>query len=252
LNQRVRELCPDRIFSRGISVGCGSGFKEIALVEQNLVSSFDCFELSHERILHGEKIAKEKGLSEVVRFFHGDAFELVTTSESYDFVHWNNSLHHMMNVNDAIKWSKEVLVSGGLFYMDDYIGPNHLQWSDAMLREMQNVLESLPSRFLRNVQTGIPIIQIKIGRPDLAQMIRFDPSEAADSERIMESILEYFPQAHLSYNGGVIYHTALSGLYENFIHDQEGLDQLNLLLMIDGILADRGMNQYATALAVKE
>ncbi|MEO0565364.1 MAG: hypothetical protein AAF125_24870, partial [Chloroflexota bacterium] len=62
---RLKNTFPDRLpVERAISIGSGAGVKEMTLLEQGLVMSFDLFELSSFRIGQGKKIAKDRGLSD--------------------------------------------------------------------------------------------------------------------------------------------------------------------------------------------
>ena len=70
ITQRAKELAGDRYpFSRGISVGCGNGQKEITLVRQGLVSSFQLYELSAVRIDQGRRLAAKFGVENKVSLF---------------------------------------------------------------------------------------------------------------------------------------------------------------------------------------
>lgn len=108
LINRTKKLLGDSLpFERGISVGCGNGTKEINLIRQNVVSSFDLFEFSEQRIADGIKLAESFGLEANVRFMREDAFKIINEPEQYDMVHWNNSLHHMFDVFKSVEWSKK-------------------------------------------------------------------------------------------------------------------------------------------------
>jgi SAM-dependent methyltransferase len=162
LTQRAKEMaghcCP---FSRGVSVGCGNGQKEITLIRQGLVSSFELYELSEVRVEQGRKLARKLGVEDRVNFYIGDAFEIVKDIESFDFVHWNNSLHHMLDVEASIKWSYNVLSKEDV-YMDDYVGPSRFQWSDKMLEMVSKVRGVLPENYLVNPRSPISYCHNKL------------------------------------------------------------------------------------------
>ena len=81
-------------------------------------------------------------------------------------------------------------------------------------------------------------------------MILNDPSEAADSERIIQSVKKYFPNAEITLTGGVIYHHALNDILQNFDEEKDKW-VLNLFMIIDDLCTDLGETHYATALAIK-
>lgn len=267
LHSRVRKMAIDRLpFSKGISVGCGNARKEIALLREGIVRSFVLFELSDIAIKQGKELALKEGFQDRTEFILGDAFDIIQEEESFDFVHWNNSLHHMLDVEKALRWSRWVCKKGGMFYMDDYVGPNRFQWPEKFLAIASAIREPLPQRYLLRCPYGSLVLRYlfahlplpsrikyqprKLQRPDLNTFIFDDPSEAADSERILLCLKQYFPDAEIILTGGVIYFLALSGILQNF-DEVKDKALINFLLSIDDACADRGETLYATALALK-
>jgi SAM-dependent methyltransferase len=230
---------------KGVAVGCGTGEKEIDLIKQGVVESFDLYEISQNRINKGNDLLKKHGLQDKVSFFQEDPFKI---DKRYDLIHWNNSLHHMFDVYDAVKWSRDRLFAGGLFYMDDFVGANRFQWPDeqlAIASAVRHVYQGTP--FIINPNSGQPL-NTTIKRPDLQRMIETDPTEAADSERILGAVLHHFPNAEIINTGGLIYHLALSDMLHNFT---EGSTELNILLQLDELCIKLGHSHYAVALAIK-
>ncbi len=240
-------------FGKGISVGCGTGQKEINLVKLGIVETFFLYELSDERIKIGRDLVEKQGLADNVHFVHGDAFEVIERKESFDFVHWNNSLHHMMNVSEAVEWSKGILKKGGLFYMDDFIGATRFQWSDRQLEMATAVREIFrDSKYLIDPRDKAKLLPSQIHRPNAGSLARDDPSEAADSSNILEAVKKFFPNAFLQETGGVIYHLVLNDMLANFGENNEDKLFLDLLLLIDSLCCQLGETQYGVALAIKE
>lgn len=115
LINRAMQLADDRYpFHRGISVGCVNASKEISLIVQGLVTSFTLFDLSQVSIEKGKA-----GVEDKVDFIQGNAFDALIVKEWFDFVHWNNSLHHMHNVDEAVRWSYSVCKKGGMFFKEE-------------------------------------------------------------------------------------------------------------------------------------
>lgn len=251
LNHYIKIKYKDKIpFKNGISVGCGTGKKEMLLIKQGLVNHFDLFELSTHRIEEGIKLAENMGLASKVSFKKGNAFELVKRDQQYDFVHWNNALHHMMNVDNAIAWSHKILLKDGLFYLDDYVGPNRLQWTDKMLEIATRLRETLPKKFLINPKDTTKMVNLKLSRPNIEKLIEQDPSEAVDSENIINSVKKYFPNAYIKLTGGVIYHLAMSNILHNF-EEKEDKEIMDILMLLDDMCTEIGETHYAVAVAVK-
>lgn len=239
--------------SRAISVGGGHGHKEMRLLEAGLVEHVDIYELSEQRIEQGRGRARASGLEGRITFHLDDAFEAVRRPE-YDLVHWNNSLHHMLDVDRAVLWSRQVLRPGGLFYMEDYVGPNRFQY-DARTRAVASAVRAaLPDRLLRNPQHQDELLPRTINNISAARLAEADPSEAPQSDRILGAVRVHFPNAEIVSTGGVIYNLALKDAVANFDEADPGdAARLESLLLLDAVATETMEIQthYAVALAFK-
>lgn len=247
LTERMRRESPDG-WERGISIACGAGVKEIELVKQGLVRHFDLFEISEVRARQGMELARQHGVSDRVDFHICDAFE--EDLGQYDLVYWNNALHHMLDTHAAVAWSRERLVLGGSFVMDDFVGPNRHQWTEAELDIAQMVRELVPEQYLRHPLSPQSRIALRPTPHPASELIRRDPTEAADSENIVPAVNKYFPNAEIIYTGGIVYQLALSDVIANFTEDED-LPLLNALLLADEGYARAGLSHYAVAIARK-
>ena len=215
----------------GLSVGCGTGSREIALVEAGIVESMTLYEFSRVALEIAEKNAKAKGIAHKMQFILGDAFALERSR--FDLVYWDNALHHMPDVHTALVWSRNRLEKNGILYMNDFVGASRFQWGEELLNACNNVLEAF----------GIAPVY----PPSYEYMVKSDPSEAADSARIKEELFSIFPNATWVPTGGAIYHVGLTGR-EFEIPD----NVLAKLLHFDAVLNSAGTYVYAIASAVKE
>jgi 2-polyprenyl-3-methyl-5-hydroxy-6-metoxy-1,4-benzoquinol methylase len=270
LTNRAKVLAGDRCpFIHGVSVGCGNGSKEVNLLRDGLVKTFSLFDLSEECLRQARELAEKNQVAGRIQFHCTDAFEVVKERECFDFIHWNNSLHHMFDVDMAVKWSYEICKKGGMFYMDDFVGPSRFQWSDQMLQVASRVRAVLPEKYLSQPVPASYIGKVKwalkrllfssqdqylystvISRPTVEAMIADDPSEAADSTRILAAVKNFFPDAEVTLTGGAMYGLALNDILQNF-DEHKDAHLLDLILIIDDLCAALGETQYATALAIK-
>jgi SAM-dependent methyltransferase len=249
-HRRIGELAPPGGFPRAISVACGHGGKELDLLELGLVQHFDLYEISDARVERGRERAAELGLSDRVTYRLADAFA-EQLPDDYDLVYWNNAIHHMMDTPAAVRWSRDRLRLGGVFAMDDFVGAARFQWPDAQLHMMRRVREELPERFLVDPRDPSRRLPVKVKRPQEAALVARDPTEAADSERILPAVRKYFPGARVVLTGGVIYHSALNDVLANFADDGTDAELLAQILLVDEALTRAGHTQYASALARK-
>ena len=249
----IRSRSNNRVFDRAVSVGCGSGGLEINLVKSGIVKGFDLFDLSPKRIAQGEKSARELGVSQAIRFYKSDPFDSIEPG-SVDLVFWHSSLHHMPDAGAAIEWSFKILKNGGMFYMNDFVGPSRFQWSDNLLSNANRIRGSIPGRYFKNPYSNDGILPREIKRPNPGLVRLNDPSEAADSSRILSSLLNYFPGAEIIRLGGIVYYLVLNDVLHNYDEstpaDRDALDQL---LKQDEAFAQNPEeeNLYAAAVAFK-
>ena len=250
---------------RGIAIACGSAHKEISLLERGLIERFDVFEISDACIRMGKELARKAGVADRIDFVRCDAFSPIKEKETYDFVHWNNSLHHMTDTEAAVRWSAGVCKTGGVFFMDDYVGPTRFQWSPMMLAVATLVRQALPRKYLYNPDNAGKIsleqalassdpaafFGTSFVKPSIETMLRSDPSEAADSQNILPSVKKYFPAAQIKITGGVVYHLTLNDIIVNFDETADA-HLLDLLLLLDDMCAAMGETHYAAVLAVKQ
>jgi len=244
-----------RRLKHGVSVGCGKGDKELQLLQLDIVEKFICFDLSEGAIKIAKESAKRLDLEDRIEFLVADAFTYNFENLTIDLVHWSGSLHHMIDVPFAVKWSHDILEQGGVFYMSyEYVGPNLFQFPIHVLNIANEILDELPHKYLKHPHADGQYMG-RIVNVDPKVLHLQDPSEAADSEKILGSIKDFFPQAEIIPLGGIIWAVALTGLYHNF-DESNAVDAsaLSHLLQIDKQYAqgeNACMSLHASALAIK-
>ena len=227
-----------------VSIGAGTASKELSLAMAGYVSHWDCFDLSNARIEAGRRKAEEKGFGENMRFRQEDAFQ--AACPEYDMVFWSQSLHHMFDIGEAIDWSIAHLKSGGVFVMDEFVGPNRFQWTDEMLRAAKAARDRLEEWHLVIPEAPEKRFPRVMPRPSPDAVAKADPTESACSEEILGQVQARLPGADIVQLGGVIYHVALSGILTNFTEEDEVL--LSDLLAYDAELAEKGLSVMAACL----
>lgn len=247
--KRIRMEFPGRKFRRAISVGGGTGVKEMALLTAGLLEFLDLFELSELRIELGIAQAQKLGIESRVRFHQTDALEQVR-DPAYDLVYWNNSLHHMLDVPRAVAWSHGVLENEGVFYMNDFVGPTRMQWSDQTLEIVSGIRAALPERFLKDPNRKGASLVTRIRRRSAREMSREDPTECADSDRILDAVRDYFPEALVLPIGGAVYHLVLNDVLHN-IDEELDREYLDLLMALDEVCSPFCDPHYCVAIGRK-
>jgi ubiquinone/menaquinone biosynthesis C-methylase UbiE len=251
LYRLVKQRFPERLpAARAISVGAGTGEKEMNALDRGITSHFDLYEVAEHCIVQGRQMARDRGLERQVEFHLANAFEAVKGEGLYDMVFWNQALHHMADARGAVVWSARVLRPGGLFVMDDYVGATRMQWPDEMLDYSTRFRAGLPAAYLASPVTPGLIHGVTCGRPDEDDLIAYDPSECADSANILPAINDYFPRVEVILTGGGVYHCGLSDVLHN-IMEAGDTAQLDRALELDWQAVASGLTQYGVALGTK-
>ncbi len=246
-----KHLKQGKKFKKAIAVACGNGRKEMRLVKKGMVEHITLYELAKNRIEEGKILAKNMGIENKVEFVYGNAFEMEKEKGKYDLVIWLNAIHHMMDTPMAIEWSKDMLISGGFFVMDDYVGPNRFQWPRIVMETCNKARAKFPkSIFNRSEQFPKKRHQVlRVVDQNLVSGV--DPSEAADSARLLEALSFAFPnRQEFLYSSGVstlalndISSRILDKRYEPFIEHTINLD-------LD--LVGKGHIGFASTIAIKD
>lgn len=247
----AKERFPDRLpAARAVSVGAGTGEREMQAIERGLASHFDLYEVAEYCVDRGRQIARERSLEGQVDFHLANAFEAVTGEACYDMVLWNQALHHMPDARAAVAWSARVLRPGGLFVMDDYVGATRMQFSDELLEYSTKFRAGLPPAYLADPWFEGKQLPVTCTRMDESALIAVDPSECADSDSILPAIHDHFPTAEVILTGGGVYHCGLNEVLHN-IMEAGDTAQLDRALDLDWQAVSCGLTHYGVALGQK-
>ncbi len=238
INAFLRAHYADKKFDRALSIGCGSAHKELQLLKDELVGQFDLYELSGSVIEAGKKTAEKFGVADRATFFKADIFgkENNDEKEKYDLVHWDNALHHMFSVKDAIALSKRMLKPGGVLVIDDYVGPSYMQIDAEDYKFADSVRLLLDKKYIKNNtedKDRFPLSP-KSPRIPVERFLATDPSEMVDAGNILPEIDRQCAGASVIKTGGILYFLGLRPLFGNFdAKNKDDLEVLSNLLKLD-------------------
>ncbi|MDP9169132.1 MAG: class I SAM-dependent methyltransferase, partial [Acidobacteriota bacterium] len=142
---------------RFVSLGSGNCDLEISLAlrlreqgHNNFL--FDCVDLNHAMLRRGAAAAREAGLEDNFCFLQGD-LNAWRPRDAYHAVIANQSLHHVVNLENLFGEVKRSLRPGGRFVVSDIIGRNgHLRWPEA-LETVHEFWRRLPPSYRWNRRT---------------------------------------------------------------------------------------------------
>ena len=223
---RFKEYVP---FDDVLIVGCGNGWLERQLYDLGIGKHFDAFDMSEKYINE----AKELKQSRTIDYFLDDINTMSKIEDDkYDAVFNFAVLHHVTEVDNALKKLARCLKTNGLMFNEEYVGPARNQYSDQHLKHMLEVMSDLPEKFRTKV---------KFLRPPL-ENFRVEPSEAIHSDLILPLIPKYFDVVYQrNLNGGIAYQLLHNNIQE-FEDDSntESVKWLEYLLKQDVVYTDDG------------
>jgi len=201
--------------SKGLSLGCGVGGLERHAIGINICKHFDAYDFSDESIKVAKKYSDELGFSKIINYKICDVNKIILEENKYDVVFACMSAHHFSSLEWIFEQVKISLKSGGLFILNEYVGPNQFQWTDEQLDIANKLLEIIPLKYRKSISTP-GVYKNQIIRYTIEQMNLIDPSEAIRSEDILGCLKNLFSIIEIDCYGGTILHLLLHDIVGNF------------------------------------
>lgn len=205
----IRQQLPELGQSHVLSLCCGDGSFECALVEQGVFGRVTGMDISPARVAAGNaRIAASampcgQPLAERVQLRCADVNQADYGQGAYDVVLAKSSLHHIENLEHAFGQIHRCLKPGGKLVSIDFFGPTRFQWTDTQLALRSWFWRQRVPAALRHDDSGQPIPEIT--RPSVQSMVEMDPSEAVRSGELYALLLEHFElQSDLALGGALL------------------------------------------------
>lgn len=228
----------------GISIGCGSGHKELKLIKAGAVEHFTLVELVPELLESARKRFEAEGLASNAWCYEGSFEQLI--DHRFDLIYFDNSLHHMYDIKNLIPKVLTMLKPGGFFVMDDFVGPTYNQFTEEVYNYADHVRRLLPTDFW---QAGD--IVPELARLPVEAYLNSDPSEACDSGAILPAIAKHMPGVEIIPTGGLIYYLACREVFHKLTAGSDRDEAIiRLLYELDRALVKANPDLTCYALAI--
>ncbi|HEY2797125.1 MAG TPA: class I SAM-dependent methyltransferase [Thermoanaerobaculia bacterium] len=165
-------------FGRALSLGCGKGHLERAMVRLGIASEVDAIDGSAVSIELARAKADEEGFT-TVHYRQADLNQLDLPRNTYDAVVFHQSLHHVSSVEKLLERVRRSLKPNGLLFLDEWTGPSRFEWSAKKLARASGLFESVPAAWKKWPECRPPIEAA-------------DPSEAVRSSAILPAVHRLF------------------------------------------------------------
>jgi GT2 family glycosyltransferase/SAM-dependent methyltransferase len=197
--------------SASMELGCGTGTRSLALWSDGISCHIEGLDISAERVAEAEKSRLAVGAPG--RFEVGDVNKAELRPSAYDLVFSCHSFHHFLYLESIMECVDKSLKKGGLFVLEEYVGPTQFQWSDKQIRVAQDALSMLPNK-LKHCRNGR--VKTREGRPTPEQVVAVSPFEAIRSADILPLFERYFDILEIKKLGGTVQHLVYNGIMHNF------------------------------------
>lgn len=232
-----------------LTLGCGTGDRELKLAELGVFGSIDAYDLSKSRIEFAKRQAKEKGVDNIINYRVADIYDIKGCDNYYDVVLIEQSLHHFSPLKDMLFNINDFLKPDGLFIINEFVGPTRFQWTNRQLEVINGLLSILPTKY--KMERNDITIKKKVFRQSKLSMILIDPSEAIESSNILFLLKEMFDVKEVKEYGGTILLMLFYEIAHNFLSkNKETKYYLDICFNVEDALLQSGDIQSDFVVAV--
>jgi ubiquinone/menaquinone biosynthesis C-methylase UbiE len=207
-----------------ISFGSGNCSAEIELANYGVFEEIVCVDIAMNQLNEAREIAKSHNLN-CMKFLCQDANSVDISSNYYDIVFFQASLHHLNNIKSFTENSiMRVLKDKGLLVISEYVGPTRLQFPKTQIKKINEGLNLIPKKYKTRYLSNLS--KKKYYGSGILRMILADPSECIDSESILPSIYSHFEKLIEKPFGGNILMTVLKDISHHFLELNDEKSQI--------------------------
>jgi SAM-dependent methyltransferase len=229
-----RKFFPEPV-ERGLSLGCGAGMTERNALALDVCKRADAVDISQEAVEVAAAAAEEAGLGDRLRYWQADLNTERFEPDAYDVVFAVQALHHVDALEHLLDEVAASLRPGGLFVVNEYIGPAQFQWLDKTEVLMNRILDALPHEYKVNPRNGF--VKERIDRTPAEEIARVDPSESVRSDEIVTTLESRFDVVYRADFGGTLLQFVLADIAANFGEDDaKDVAMIDLMSLLEEIL----------------
>ncbi|HET9505590.1 MAG TPA: methyltransferase domain-containing protein [Hymenobacter sp.] len=219
----VEKYLRGRTGLRLCSLGSGSCSHELAFASHPAFELVECVDIAGALLAKAAAQARQEGLTNM-RFEVRDVNRQPWPTAAYDVILFHSALHHFRQVEAVVGHVWQALRPGGLLIINDYVGPNRLQWTPAQLAAANQLLRQLPATHRRRYMARQ--LKTRISGPGRLRMLVADPSEAVESEAILPAIRRRFRMLEEKPLGGNILTLVLKDIAHHFLPEDAATQAL--------------------------
>ena len=183
-------------FSQVAELGCGDGVLAHHLVHDYPDLKVDAYDLSEASLERTRAlVATVDGALERCRLLQINLNNETLPENTYDAIFATGTMHHIEKLDFCFHNIRCALKPDGLFWLNDYIGPNQFQWSDTQMRLANELLAIVPRSWR---------LRDRVHRFDAGKLREIDPSEAVAPQHIPSALRAHFQIVRTWARGGTL------------------------------------------------
>jgi len=136
---------------RSLEMGCGTGSRSVRLFESGASACIEGIDISEERL--SELNGRLSSRAIPGRFWVADANTIELPTSTYDLIFSCHSFHHFVELETIMERVHRALTPGGVFVLEEFVGPTQFQWTDLQIDLVKSVLAFVPQE-LRTFRWG--------------------------------------------------------------------------------------------------
>jgi SAM-dependent methyltransferase len=223
-----------------LSLGCGYGIVERVGIENGVADRFVGYDISPEAVAVAAEEAEKAGIGDRIDYAAADLNTIELEPGRYGAVFAAQTLHHIEALEHLLDQIRGSLGDGGLFVVNEYVGPKRFQFPDEHLQLMDDLLATLPESHRRSLRDGS--VKERAVRPNEKEVYDVDPSESVRSDEILGLVEERFEIVHRVNFGGTLLQHVLSDIAGNFDPaDPKDMAMIELVWLYEKTLIDQGV-----------
>ncbi len=206
-------LAVPRPVAAALTLGCGDGRLERGLAPKSFARRHLGLDLSAGAVAGARAAATAAGFT-ALEYATADLNALELPAAAFDIVLGVSAVHHVERLEALFAAVEAALVPGGIFFLNEYVGPQRFQWTRRQLEAAEHLLGLLPESYRREAPGAEP--RSRPFAPSAAAVIAADPSEAVRSDEILPLVAERFDILERRDLGGTLLHLVLEGIARRF------------------------------------
>lgn len=216
----VEEYLPHKKGLRLISIGSGECSHELRLASHQCFSEVVCVDIADNLIATARQKAADQGLEDKMTFRIENVYQMEVDPATFDVVLFHASLHHFAEIDTLLQTVKKWLSADGLLVINEYVGPDRLQFPQDQVEAINTALQTIPRHLRKRYKTGL--FKKRFYGSGYLRMVMADPSECVESSTILPLLHRHYDVVIERPYGGNLLMNVLKDIAHHFTdHEDE-------------------------------